>query len=68
MQDEPQTLELLLREWSSAGSQVRLTHSARCVVHRCRTMAYIALKLDAETKSVCLKHFEILDRLNNRVA
>ena len=62
------SLDQILIEWSKAGSHLSPPHTARCAVRSCRFMAYVALKTDTVTQEVCLKHFERLNRLNDRVA
>jgi len=62
------SLDQILIEWSKAGSRLGPSHAARCVIRSCRFMAYVALKTDTVNQDVCLKHFERLNRLNDRVA
>lgn len=61
-------LETLALEWSKAGNRLSRTAAASCVVKRCRAMAFVGLRTKTGRRPVCLKHFELLNKVGALVA
>ncbi len=57
----PDEFSVLSKEWSSAGRKLGQPGTHSCVVGNCRSLAFVALRTGTGSKTVCFRHYTLLD-------